>query len=520
MAGGGARGNLLDPAAAEFRPETAHRFAVLASCHQLHYPLPPPPPPQVPSVLASRAVMISMVPRHLGEAEVRAAMEAFGRVQAVDVGALAAEGVVIVHYYDLRSAQAVVAAAAHGLVYLSGGWGWFGGWGVGANHFSAIWAQFAAAAIDEPNQGFIFVLNSDSAFSCTALAQIFGAFGVLKDVKVVPSKQQHLVLVEFYDKRDAGRAMLELNGKEIDGRRLFLQFGATETQTIRSNTLRNEKNREVSLPPRLARGSLKDGRWLQSSELRQVGKPAPCFVNAAKPSAKTSHSAIVSAEKWSRKSLRQNHCYVPSPPPSSPQEPSTSKRRGNWKKFTKTKEEDSGRFLFKEIDTEASRQLSPRRDSRTTVMIKNIPNKYSQKLLLSLLDDHCVECNDKIRDSKEDEPYSAYDFLYLPIDFNNKCNMGYGFVNLTSPAAALRLYRSFHRQPWQAFNSRKICQVTYARLQGLEALKEHFRSSRFTCDCDEFMPAVFYPPRDGEKLTEPVPVAGRRARATEDGNSR
>lgn len=57
--------------------------------------------------------------------------------------------------------------------------------------------------------------------------------GVLKDVKVVPSKQQHLVLVEFYDKRDAGRAMLELNGKEIDGRRLLLQFGATETQTIR-----------------------------------------------------------------------------------------------------------------------------------------------------------------------------------------------------------------------------------------------------------------------------------------------
>ncbi|RWV90108.1 hypothetical protein GW17_00047718 [Ensete ventricosum] len=45
------------------------------------------------------------------------------------------------------------------------------------------------------------------------------------------------------------------------------------------------------------------------------------------------------------------------------------------------------------------------------------------------------------------------------------CNVGYGFVNLTSPEAAFRLYKAFHQQPWEVFNSRKICQVTYARLQ-------------------------------------------------------
>lgn len=47
----------------------------------------------------------------------------------------------------------------------------------------------------------------------------------------------------------------------------------------------------------------------------------------------------------------------------------------------------------------------------------------------------------------------------------NKCNVGYGFVNMTSPEATLRLYNSFHHQNWEVFNSRKICQVTYARLQ-------------------------------------------------------
>lgn len=42
------------------------------------------------------------------------------------------------------------------------------------------------------------------------------------------------------------------------------------------------------------------------------------------------------------------------------------------------------------------------RDVRTTVMIKNIPNKYSQKMLLHAIDKHFV---------------GTYDFLYLPIDF-------------------------------------------------------------------------------------------------------
>lgn len=110
--------------------------------------------------------------------------------------------------------------------------------------------------------------------------------------------------------------------------------------------------------------------------------------------------------------------------------------------------------------------------------------------------------------------------------------MGYGFVNMTSPEATLRLYKAFHSQSWEVFNSRKICEVTYARLQvffpktlldhdfrklsvcifyvkwtkGIEALREHFKNSKFPGDAEEYMPVLFSPPRDGLRLTEPMPI--------------
>ena len=43
----------------------------------------------------------------------------------------------------------------------------------------------------------------------------------------------------------------------------------------------------------------------------------------------------------------------------------------------------------------------------------------------------------------------------------------------------------------------------------MEALKEHFKNSRFACDNDEYMPVVFAPPRDGKLQTNPVPIGGR-----------
>lgn len=53
-------------------------------------------------------------------------------------------------------------------------------------------------------------------------------------------------------------------------------------------------------------------------------------------------------------------------------------------------------------------------DGRTTIMVRNIPNKYTQDMLLELF---------------ENNNRKKFDFFYLPIDYNNNCNVGYAFVN-------------------------------------------------------------------------------------------
>ncbi|XP_042420628.1 protein terminal ear1 homolog [Zingiber officinale] len=141
---------------------------------------------------------------------------------------------------------------------------------------------------------------------------------------------------------------------------------------------------------------------------------------------------------------------------------------------------------------------------KTTVMIRHLPNKLKKANLLSLLDKHCVEENQKIaKDAEEDNgKLSEFDFLYLPMDFKTGSNLGYAFVNFTSAIGACRLYDFLHNFDWKSVGSCKKCAVVYARIQGLRALQKHFQSSTFVCQSDEFLPVFFAPPRDGVNETE------------------
>ncbi|MCO5567941.1 hypothetical protein L7F22_021637 [Adiantum nelumboides] len=115
-------------------------------------------------------------------------------------------------------------------------------------------------------------------------------------------------------------------------------------------------------------------------------------------------------------------------------------------------------------------------DTRTTLMIKNIPNKYTSKMLLAAIDENHRR---------------TYDFLYLPIDFKNKCNVGYAFINMTSPAHIIPLYQAFNGKKWEKFNSEKVASLAYARIQGKAALVAHFQNSSLMNEDKRCRPILF-----------------------------
>lgn len=99
---------------------------------------------------------------------------------------------------------------------------------------------------------------------------------------------------------------------------------------------------------------------------------------------------------------------------------------------------------------------------KKALYIKNIPNKYTKKMLLKLFD----------RDFK-----NAYDFFYLPIDFNNNCNIGFAFIKFIDVKYVRRFCEKYGNKKWPHFNSEKICEIRYARMQKAEEMIDHFKNS-------------------------------------------
>ncbi|MQM19085.1 hypothetical protein Taro_052085 [Colocasia esculenta] len=164
----------------------------------------------------------------------------------------------------------------------------------------------------------------------------------------------------------------------------------------------------------------------------------------------------------------------------------------------------SEQFQFKADGVPEGSGYSPRvddGDGRTTVMIKNLPNKLRKEELLQILDMHCLAENEKlavlVRQGNQQSVLSRFNFFYLPIDFGTGCNLGYAFVNFTSAAAARRLHHAYHQFSWKSYGSSKVCEVTYARIQGLPALLKHFRGSTFRCSSPDVLALHFVPYRDG-----------------------
>ena len=123
----------------------------------------------------------------------------------------------------------------------------------------------------------------------------------------------------------------------------------------------------------------------------------------------------------------------------------------------------------------------------TTIMLRHIPNKYTQEMLIEQVQKKDIKM----------------DFFYLPIDFTNKCNVGYAFINFVNPAACQAFYDEFNGTKLPGFKSKKVCEVVPARVQGLRANISHFKNSPVMGRLEEqYKPILF---ENGGRLKFPSP---------------
>ena len=126
--------------------------------------------------------------------------------------------------------------------------------------------------------------------------------------------------------------------------------------------------------------------------------------------------------------------------------------------------------------------------------MRNIPNKYQQQMLL-----------EEINNSHE----GTYDFFYLPIDFKNKCNVGYCFINFLDPKHIVAFVKEFNGLRWKSFNSEKVCAITFARIQGKGSMVSRFQNSSLLEKDDEYRPLLFFSSGPDRGKPEPFPSSSR-----------
>ncbi|CAK9273033.1 unnamed protein product [Sphagnum jensenii] len=532
----------------------------------------------------SRALLLNGVPSDMDEHQLKQEMELWGPVRAMGMERIK-EGLVIVHYYDLRHTKEALAdiqqqhlwyqqrmqrqlqrqqqhrcsaaglssslpsesrhhdrqeraAAKHaenrGGPDDSSSWGGGDVQGVttttrGLIAGKVMWAQYtvavgAAAGADGLNQGTLVVFNLDAEMSLETLQAAFEKYGTVKELRETPAKKMHK-FVEFYDVRDAAKALKALDNQEIGGKKVKIEFSRPGGQAYKARVQAQQaqvQNQQQNAPPLFAAAAGTTGYNSGFSSAAAGTVVGENCVSLASESLGREENSLASqtrggdgpvpAGRRKRNLANSSSGFAKCEPMihlqggsgggkmmGSRDGPSSTGRSCLPMKCL-SNESVPLQYMFDE------KELQSDESTRTTLMIRNIPNKYSQAMLLQLLDRHCLHSNSHLEDPNE--PESAYDFVYLPIDFKNRCNLGYAFVNFTTVEATKRLYKAFHAQQWEAFNSRKVCQVSYARVQGRVALEEHFRNSRFACDNDEYLPLCFSPPRTGSTQSQPTVAAG------------
>lgn len=169
--------------------------------------------------------------------------------------------------------------------------------------------------------------------------------------------KKHQRFVEFYDVRDAARAFDRMNGEEIGGKQVMIEFS-------RPGGLKNKfwSSRQPQLPFQPLQ---------QPPILSPPLRPSVTFMKD-KNKVLSPNNGIVVVESSMRSLCIIDDDDNRTRGTESEREETKSKNVGKWGKKRQMKNMELSQFLI----SEETMEDPSCRDQRTTLMIKNIPNKY------------------------------------------------------------------------------------------------------------------------------------------------
>ncbi|KAG8992661.1 hypothetical protein FRB90_000936 [Tulasnella sp. 427] len=136
-------------------------------------------------------------------------------------------------------------------------------------------------------------------------------------------------------------------------------------------------------------------------------------------------------------------------------------------------------------------------DTRTTIMIKNVPSRMTLTDMEAFINKICER---------------EYDFLYLRMDFVTGNNVGYAFVNFIEVSSLLKFLQTYLGKRWNLYSSDKVMYAAYATYQGKAALVTKFQNSSILDREEKVKPHIYYSSGEKKGLPEPFPPPNDSAR--------
>ncbi|KAF2167439.1 hypothetical protein M409DRAFT_34099, partial [Zasmidium cellare ATCC 36951] len=103
-------------------------------------------------------------------------------------------------------------------------------------------------------------------------------------------------------------------------------------------------------------------------------------------------------------------------------------------------------------------------DVRTTVMIRNLPNRN-------------VAMNVRLPPAVDAVSFGKYDFVYMRLDFERNLSVGCGFVNFIDAESIVPFLQHSQSRHWNQHIRRLLCFPPLLAACGHDCLVEKFRNS-------------------------------------------